>query len=274
MRPVIEARVQSAFDQQRAKAGAVEEDVAFDRGPIFETKRSDVTVVTIDFDLGDPPLDAVDPVGLRHAAQEPRIKRGIQLVGIVHPLAGQMGELACQRGDQLQAIIVVGSVVAAFFAVHPEMLESSRPVILPGYAEGVEIAIGAVAPAVEQYAELEGRLRRTHEIRLSDPEDAVESRERGDGRFTDADGADGIGFDKRHRDCVPHGPRNRGGGHPPGRSPAGYDDLLGFGRAHAFPSCVRMKLRMRDAVCGVSGASTPRAFSGMCAVTSSPFSNT
>src|SRR3546814_16594887 len=84
-----------------------------------------------------------------------------------------MRELAGERRDQVQAIILIGRIMPRGTAVQPEMLEARRPVILAGQPEAVEIAGADILPVVEQYAELEGRLCRAHEIGLVDPEQPV-----------------------------------------------------------------------------------------------------
>ena len=51
MRPVFEPDPERLADQQRAKAGAVEEEVAFDRLAGFEDQRFDVTALAVLPDL-------------------------------------------------------------------------------------------------------------------------------------------------------------------------------------------------------------------------------
>src|SRR3546814_14076681 len=105
-------------------------------------------------------------------------------------------------------------------AVQPVMLESRRPVILAGQPEAVEITGADILPVVEQYAELEGRLRRAHEIGLVDAEQPVVIDERRDRAFADADGSDRLGFDQSDLNPRPQRARDRRRTHPPPRSPA------------------------------------------------------
>src|SRR3546814_9576757 len=93
-----------------------------------------------------------------------------------------MRELAGERRDQFQAIILIGRIMPLGTAVQPEMLEARRPVILAGQPEAVEITGADILPVVEQYAELEGRLRRAHEIGLVDAEQPVVIDERREDR--------------------------------------------------------------------------------------------
>jgi hypothetical protein len=84
-----------------------------------------------------------------------------------------MRELALQCGAQFEAVIVERLVMAARQPVQPEMLEARRPVILAGRAERMEIGFAAILPVVEEDAELERRLRLSHELGFVDPKQAV-----------------------------------------------------------------------------------------------------
>src|SRR3546814_470714 len=137
--PILEPRVQRPFDQQRAKAGAVDEQVALDPPVAVEQQRRDVAAFAVQFDARDPPFDPRRAVGFGHLAQEARIKARIELVAVVQPIVGQMRELAGERRDQFQAIILIGRIMPLGTAVQPEMLEARRPVILAGQPEAVEI---------------------------------------------------------------------------------------------------------------------------------------
>src|SRR3546814_10769436 len=98
-----------------------------------------------------------------------------------------MRELALQRRLQLHAIIVIGGFVPLGPTIEPEMLETRRPMILPGQAEAVEILRPQILPVIEQDAELEGRLRRAHEIGFVDPQYAIEIDQRRDRGLADPD---------------------------------------------------------------------------------------
>src|SRR5690606_21465192 len=143
----------------------------------------------VEFDARDLALDALASVGLGPFAQIAAIERRTDMIGTVPPLIGQMRALALHPGDPCEAITAIGLLVPALARVEPEMLETRRPVIFARQAEAVEIAVAVVLPVIEQYAELEGRLRRAHEFGLGDAEDAVEIDERRDRRFAHADRA-------------------------------------------------------------------------------------
>src|SRR3546814_11617534 len=83
--------------------------------------------------------DTLVPYTTLFRAQEARIKARIELVAVVQPIVGQMRELAGERRDQFQAIILIGRIMPLGTAVQPEMLEARRPVILAGQPEAVEI---------------------------------------------------------------------------------------------------------------------------------------
>ena len=222
--PIVEAGMQRAFDQQRAKAGAVEEQIALDPHAAVESKRGDIAAFAVQLDRGNASLDPRRAVLFGELPEKRRIARWIELVGVAHPFVRQMREPCPERRFQLQAVIVIRLAVALGQAVQPEMLEPGRPMILAGQSERMEIAVAAVAPAVEQDAELERRLRRAHEIGLADAEHAVEQRERRNGRLAHTDRTDRVGLDQRHLGDGPKRISDRGGGHPAGGAAAGDDD--------------------------------------------------
>ena len=263
MGPVIEAGVQRPFDQQGAEAGAVDEQVARDAALAIQMQGGDVAALAIQFDAGNAPFHPAGPVRFGPAAQEGGVKPGIELIGIVHPVVRQVGELSGQRRLQLQAVIGIGNVMAFAARPQPEMLEPGGPVILAGDAEGVEIAFPLFLPVFKADAQLEGGLRRPHELGLVDAEQAIEQDHRRDRAFAHADGADGVGFHQRQVDQVAHGAGQRRRRHPPGRAAAGNDDaqLALVSRGHRDRLLSR-RARNWPAVSGVSGARMPRASAG------------
>ncbi len=64
MPPVLEPRVQCAFDQEAAKARAVDEHIALDPPLAVEVQRRDVAACPIEFDTRDLAFDALAAVGL------------------------------------------------------------------------------------------------------------------------------------------------------------------------------------------------------------------
>ncbi len=142
-------------------------------------------------------------------------------------------------------------------AMHPEMLEARRPMILAGAAEAVEIAFARHAPIFELDAQLEGRLGRAHEIGFVDAQDAVIGDEGWDGAFAYADRADLFAFDQRHLRHRTQRAGERGGGHPAGGAAPGDNDAAREGRLFHCDRLLSRNWCMRAADCASSGASTP-----------------
>ena len=107
MRPVVKSGVQRAFDQQRAKACAVDEQIAFDPAVTVEAERGDVSGDTVNLDVCDLSFDPPRTFTFGNFPQEGTVARRIQLIGVVHAIFGQMRELAFLRGFQLEAIFFV-----------------------------------------------------------------------------------------------------------------------------------------------------------------------
>ena len=74
MRPVLVPDAQILTDEQGAKAGAIEEEVALNALAIVERERGNVATFSIKLDLVDLAFDTSSAVAFRHAAQELRIQ--------------------------------------------------------------------------------------------------------------------------------------------------------------------------------------------------------
>src|SRR3546814_10510919 len=59
-------------------------DLALDPPVAVEDKCRNIAALPIELDARDLALDPLRPVGLRHPAQEARIKTRIELIGIIH----------------------------------------------------------------------------------------------------------------------------------------------------------------------------------------------
>src|SRR4051812_47486542 len=173
VRPILELRSERTVDEERSEAGAIDEQVTLDPLAGFELQRGDVSACPVQLHFADLALNPLRALSFRHRAQELRVERRIELIGVVHPVVGQMRELARVSGGKLQAIIVVGLVVAALEPVQPEMLEAGAPMVLPGSSETVEVAMADVLPILEADAELERRLGGAHEIDFVDSEQPI-----------------------------------------------------------------------------------------------------
>ena len=174
--------------------------------------------------MGDAPFDPLGAIRFRHPPQEAGIKPRIKLIGIVHPVVGQMRKAASLRRLQLQAIVAIGRIMPLGLPVHPEMLKSRRPMILAGPAETVEIAFAWHTPIFEIDAQLERRLGRAHEVGFVDAQYAIIGNQRRDGAFTHPYRPDLLAFDQGDLRHWSQRAGECGGRHPTGRAATGDDD--------------------------------------------------
>ncbi len=79
MRPVLEARLQRALDQQRAKTGAVDEQVPLDLLPRLQRHRRHVAIALAQHDIDDPPFEAPHAPLFADAPQVPGIQAGVEV---------------------------------------------------------------------------------------------------------------------------------------------------------------------------------------------------
>ena len=261
--------MQRAFDQQRAKAGAIDEQVALNAPPAIKQQRGNIAARAIKLDVGNAPLNPLATIGLRHAAQEFGIERGIKLVCVIDPVIGQMRKLACFGGLQLKTIVIVRLIVSLRLPVHPEMLKPRRPMVLARPAKRMEIAFALVLPVFKHDAKFECGLRGLHKLRLADAEQPVIGDQRRDRAFAHADGADRIGFHQCHFGHRAQRARNRCRRHPAGCAAAGNNNAAWnkCGRIHGLSFDHWLKLRskkacIRPALSASNGASTPRPRAG------------
>ncbi len=77
VRPIFIRLVQRLPDQQRAEAGAIDEQIAFDLRARIQANGFDEAGVVVREDVGDLALDALDAVALAELAQELRVEAGI-----------------------------------------------------------------------------------------------------------------------------------------------------------------------------------------------------
>ena len=232
MFPVVVTGIERLLDQQAAEAGAIDEQVAFDDLARLQADRGDIACVRIlldEFDLAFLPHGAVF---LGQAAQELRVQRCVDVVGVVQPQARHDRELVLHRGGPFVAIFAELASDAHLQAFQPEMLETRRPTVLAGPTEGMDIVLVDVAPAFELDAELEGALGRLEEILLLDLDQIVKGDQRRDGRFADADRADLFGFHQGDVQRLAEQPRQGRGGHPAGGAAAGDDNLVDLSILH------------------------------------------
>ena len=71
------------FDEQAAKSGAVDEQVARHLRAVFHHERCHVPARAVLLDARDLAFDAPDALGLELCAQVPGVETGIEVVGVV-----------------------------------------------------------------------------------------------------------------------------------------------------------------------------------------------
>ena len=106
VRPVFEAGLQRAFDEQAAKAGAVDEEVALDdlalcRARAIRRSRCAACVRTCLI----LPSTRFTPLGSDELAQVTRVQRGIEVIGVVDARVFAQREAAFHRGQPLVAVL-------------------------------------------------------------------------------------------------------------------------------------------------------------------------
>ena len=82
--PILVAGLERLFDQQAAKAGAIDEQVAFDARAVFQHQRSDEAALAVLLDAGDLAFDAPDTLAARiWPRRKRRVEAGIEMIGVV-----------------------------------------------------------------------------------------------------------------------------------------------------------------------------------------------
>src|SRR5690606_31260573 len=138
----------------------------------------------------------LQPRLLGQLAQESRVKRSIEMIGIAQgPAFASVGAARLRRleHEAIDAEVPGGAMSAGF---SPEVLEVRHPGRGPRHPERMEIAIALAAPVLEGNAELEARSRSADEVALVDAQQLVEGTRSRNGGFAHPDGADLVGFDE------------------------------------------------------------------------------
>ena len=78
------------------------------------------------------------------------------------------------------------------------MLKTRRPAALTRESKRMNIVVADIPPVFETDSQFDGALNLGQEIRFVDLQQAMQRSERGYGRLTDPDSADGIGFHQHH----------------------------------------------------------------------------
>ena len=229
-RPVLPRLCHGVAEQQAAEAGAVDEQVAFDRVARVEAERADVAAHGILVHRHDPRFGPARAVRFSKAAQIGAEQRRIELIGI----AEARGEVARRTIGNGEAVTLGGGDRDRIVADRPDtpLGREAQPVMVEANiveraaetAERMDIAVADRAEIAEVDPELEGRMRGAHEVGFVETEPLHERADMRQGRFADADDAD-LGrldqMDRAGRRQQPHQRRRR---HPPRRPSADHND--------------------------------------------------
>ncbi len=243
--PVLVAGMQRTFDEQAAKARAVDEQVAIDAAAIGQLQRGDEAVGRPQLDVDHGAFEALRAELQRVVAQVGGIQAGIEVIRIRIPVR-RRGRVALRRHEPVgtrhhrgRGPILVRRHASSARKTQP--VHERRTVVdgWPEVAEAVEETVAKLAPVAELDAQLEAGLRAAHEVGFVDSQRLVvgaNGRQRG---LADADGADVRRLDDDdlagRRGTVPQLARQRCRGHPARRSAAENDDLAHGLVAHGFP---------------------------------------
>src|SRR5205814_4497654 len=83
VRPILEADPKRLADEQRAKAGAIDEQVAIDGNAGFEHQRLDVATLAVLAHVGDLAFDPPHARGFGETAQVSAVQSRIEVISIV-----------------------------------------------------------------------------------------------------------------------------------------------------------------------------------------------
>lgn len=226
VRPVLISGFERALDQQAPEARTVDEEVALDRPPVIECDAGDIAGLAIQTDIDNFPLDPLDTARFGAAAQKGSVERGVEMECIGH--LEQMRR--CARRAALHSPRVRGPLVERIMVerfghpgrprAQPVVMELKQAEPAPDRAEGVHVAMTGPRPAVEFDAELDRALSRGKKLILVDAECVVEQTDLRDRRLADADGADRVRSDERHRPARRQKAAQAGGRHPACRASA------------------------------------------------------
>jgi hypothetical protein len=166
--PVLESRLQRALDEQAAKAGAVDEEVALDDLALFELERFDESGGRVGAHLLDLALDAFHALGLGQPAQVTRVQGRVEVIGIVDARVFAQREAVFHGRQPLVTVLADVDLRALGLGVQPEVMELGHPRGLSMAAERVDVLIADSCPVLEPDAHLERGGALGHEILFVD----------------------------------------------------------------------------------------------------------
>jgi len=229
--PVVETRLQRTFDQQPAKARAIQEQVAFDALAAVHLHRFDEAVGGAQLHVHHLAFAAAHAALLGIAAQEPTIKPGIEMIGIADTANRGIAHLVHAAkspafgGNGIERIVPQTAVAAGALAAQPVVVKRQRPERHPCFAEGMQVRIADTAPIVELDAELECALRRAQHFVFIQTEKRIDQPDLWDGGLADTDDADLLGLDQADTQLLAHGLGEACRGHPAGGTATDDDDV-------------------------------------------------
>lgn len=160
MAPVIITCLQFLFDQQAAKARAIDEEVRFDDVPVLELDGADIAALSIDSDFNGAPLDPADTVRLAERPEKLGIEAGVELVGVTKigadliEVAFRYAESALFGGQDGIGVIAEPVRATGLAQLQPELMEVQfidRDTII---TEGMNVVVKS-----QPYRILEKKLR-------------------------------------------------------------------------------------------------------------------
>ena len=230
--PVNIARVHCVFDQQGAKARAVDEQIAFDTAAVAQLERGNEPGLGMLLHRHDRAFDALRSARHGIVAQVVCIQAGVEVkavrVGVGdrwHVGAGRREFVLARHHRRHRPVLQRRHVVEGLG--QPQPMHVRRAVFdrRAEVAEAVKEAVAHLAPVFKFDAELETGLRLFDEIGAVQAERGVVETDRRKGGFADPDGAD---LGRLHQDHLAALAKTLGQGccaHPAGGAAADDDDL-------------------------------------------------
>ena len=203
--PVAIARAQRLAQEQRAKSGAVDEEIALDLALAFEPDRLDVAALSIALYRHHHAFGADYAALFGVGAQVSRIEPGVEVVGVGEPGHRrvpdpvELAELSQVGGAAVQRVMPQVVRMAGGSGAVPVMMELHSCQVEAGVAESVQVAGAHRAPVDKFDAEFERAVGVFEEVEFVDAQHAVEPQDLRDSGLSHADRADGVGFDKFDR---------------------------------------------------------------------------
>ena len=168
VRPVLPFFLQRLADEERSKARAVNEQVAFDAFAGFELERRDASGLGVQLHIDNLAFGARCSASERIAAKVGREQGRVELVGIIVERATWRGRLEFGMRSHHVADRRIPYLAAAsgVLKTKPKMVERHIIERRPEASEWVQIARADIAEIVKFNPELECRVRHLHEFGL------------------------------------------------------------------------------------------------------------